>query len=54
MYPKDYADSNIAIRKLEKRKLRNIMRVLVLWSRNKKIEGTNVSFSYTKGLMNIA
>jgi hypothetical protein len=33
--------------------MRNILRVLVLWSRNKKNEGQAISFSYTQGLMQI-
>lgn len=33
--------------------MRNILRVLILWSRNKCIEGQIVSFSYTKGMMDI-
>lgn len=39
--------------KQEKRKMRDILRVLIMWSRNKKDEGQIISFSYTKGLMNI-
>lgn len=33
--------------------MRNIFKVLIMWSRNKKNEGMAVSFSYTQGLMHI-
>ena len=33
--------------------MRNILRVLIIWSRNKKLDGKPASFSYTSGLMNI-
>lgn len=33
--------------------MRSILRVLVIWSRNKKIDDKPVNFGYSKGLMNI-
>jgi len=36
-----------------RRQIRQVLRVLVLWSRNKKHEGFKVSFGYTQGLMKI-
>jgi hypothetical protein len=33
--------------------MRNILRVLVIWSRNKRLEGQPASFGYNKGLMKI-
>jgi hypothetical protein len=36
-----------------KGKMRQVLRVLILWSRNKRNDGQKVSFSYTIGLMKI-
>ncbi len=37
----------------ERREMRNILKALIVWSRNKKLDGKAVNFSYTSGLMNI-
>lgn len=37
----------------EKRKIRSILRIMVLWSRNKTYEGQSISYFYTQGLISM-